>query len=75
MLYNWEKALVFDFSYIGRVRADVALPQVIKTVEHKAWQVPGFPIPKALHLVVVKMLQDRLKNGVLEYCDSLYQNP
>jgi hypothetical protein len=44
-------------------------------VEHKAWQVPKFPIPKALHLVVVNMLRERLKNGVLKYCDGLYQNP
>ena len=53
MLYNQEKAIAFDFSHIGKVRSDVALPQIIKTVEHKAWQVPGFLIPKALHLVVV----------------------
>ena len=56
MLYNREKAIAFDFSHIGKVRSDVALPQIIKTVEHKAWQVPGFLIPKALHLVVVQML-------------------
>jgi hypothetical protein len=44
-------------------------------VKHKAWQVPGFPIPKALHLVVVGMLRERLKNGVLEYYDGPYRNP
>jgi hypothetical protein len=75
MLYNQEKALAFDFSHIGKVRLDVVLLQIIKTIEHKAWQVPRFLIPKALHLVVVKMLQEKLKNGVLKYCDSLYQNP
>jgi hypothetical protein len=47
---------------------------VIKTVKHKAWQVPGFPIPKVLHPIVVGMLRQRLKNSVLEYCDSLYRN-
>ena len=75
MLYNREKAIAFDFSHIGKVRSDVAPPQIIKTVEHKAWQVPGFPIPKALHPVVVQMLRERLKNGVLEYCDGPYRNP
>jgi hypothetical protein len=35
----------------------------------------GFLIPKALHLVVVGMLRERLKNKVLEYCNSPYQNP
>jgi hypothetical protein len=56
MLYNREKVLAFDFSHCGKIHPDVAPPQVIKTVEHKAWQVPGFPVPKALVPVVVKML-------------------
>src|SRR5438045_4389827 len=66
MLYNREKALAFDFLHCGKICSEVALPQVIKTVEHKAWQVPGFPVPKALVPIVMKMLQERLKNGVLE---------
>jgi len=44
-------------------------------VPHKAWQVPGFLIPKALHPVVVRMLWERLKNRVLKYCDGPYRNP
>jgi hypothetical protein len=75
VLYNREKALAFDFSHIGKVKPDVAPPQIIKTVEHKAWQVPGFPIPKALLPVVIRMLQERLKNGILEYGDGPYRNP
>jgi hypothetical protein len=75
VLYNREKALAFDFSHIGKVRPDVAPLQIIKTVEHKAWQVPGFPIPKALLPVVIRMLQERLKNGILEYSDGPYRNP
>ena len=75
MLYNQEKVIAFDFSEIGKVKLDVALPQVIKTVKHNAWQVPGFPIPKALHPTVVGMLRERLKNSVLEYCNSPYRNP
>ena len=75
VLYNQERALAFDFSYCGKVRPNVAPPQVIKTIEHKAWQVPGFPLPKALVPTVVEMLQERLKNGVLKYCDGPYWNP
>src|ERR1700730_1159974 len=75
MLYNREKALAFDFSEIGKVKPDVAPPQVIKTVKYKAWQVPRFPIPKALHSTVVGILWERLKNSVLEYCNRLYRNP
>jgi len=75
MLYNREKAIAFDFSHIRKVRPEVAPPQVIKTVEHKAWQVPGFPIPRALQPIAIEMLRERLKNGVLEYCDGPYRNP
>jgi len=75
MCYNREKAFAFDFTEIGRVRTDVAPPQIIKTVEHKAWQVPGFPIPKALIPTVVTMLRKRLGSGVLEYCEGPYRNP
>lgn len=75
MLHYREGALAFDFSHCSRIREEVAPPQVIKTVEHKAWQAQSFPIPKALTEVVSNMLRDRLKAGVLEYCDGLYRNP
>jgi hypothetical protein len=74
MLYNREKALAFDFSYCGMVRREVAPPQVIKTVEHKAWQCPGFPIPKALLLTAIEMLKARIARGVLEYRHRPYRN-
>ena len=53
---------------------EVALPQVIRTVKHKAWQVLGFPIPKALIPIIYKMFQERLQAGVLELCYRPYQN-
>jgi hypothetical protein len=36
MLYNQEKAFVFDFLHIRKVKLNVVLPQIIKTVKHKA---------------------------------------
>ena len=36
MLYNREKALAFNFLHCGKVCPEVTLPQIIKTVEHKA---------------------------------------
>lgn len=45
MLFNREAALACDFSEVGRVKRKVASPQKIRTVEHTAWQVPGFRIP------------------------------
>ena len=75
MLYNREKAITFNYLHCGKVCPEVALPQIIKMVEHKAWQVPGFPVLKALILTVVDLLKLRLKYGILEYCNGLYQNP
>ena len=75
LLYNREKALAFDFSHCGTVRPEVAPPQEIRTVEHDAWQVKNFPVPKALVGTVVDMLRERLSTGVLEYCYGPYRNP
>ena len=74
MLYNWEKAIAFNFLHIKKVRLEVVPPQVIKTIKHKAQQVPSFSIPRALQLIAIKMLRERLKNGVLKYYDSPYRN-
>src|SRR6266487_6274644 len=57
------------------VYPEVALLQVIRTVKHKAWQVLGFLIPKALIPIIYKMFQERLQAGVLELYYRLYQNP
>ena len=75
MLFNREKVLAFDFSHCGTVITEVAPPQEIRTVPHKAWQVLNFPIPKALVLVVIEMLRERIKNGLLKYCHGPYRNP
>ena len=66
---------MFNYLHCRKVCPEVALPQVIRTVEHKAWQVPGFPVPKVLVLILVDLLKLRLKHGILEYCDRLYHNP
>ena len=60
MLFNREKAIAFDYTHCRKVRLEVALPQVIKTIKHKAWQVPSFPIPKALTPTMVELLKLRL---------------
>ena len=75
MLYNREKALAFDFSQLGRVSRDVAPPQVIKTIPHKAFQAPSFPIPKALIPLAIKMFKDRIDSGRLEPSEGPYRNP
>ena len=75
MLYNREAVLAWDFTEMGKVKKEVAPAQKIQTIEHKAWQVSGFQIPKALSSTVIDMLQERLKMGVIEPCHSPYRNP
>lgn len=60
---------------MGKVKKKVALAQKIRNIEHKVRQIPGFQILKALSPMVIKMLQERLKMGVIEPTYSLYQNP
>ncbi len=36
ILFNREAALVWDFSYLGKVNLEVALLQKIKTIEYEA---------------------------------------
>jgi hypothetical protein len=74
ILYNREAALAWDFTYCGRVRPEVVLPQKIKTVPYKVWQVLSFPIPRALKGKVIKMLNDRIKRGMLERSEGPYRN-
>ncbi len=74
MLYNREKVLAFDFSYLERVSHDVALLQVIKMIPHKAWQASRLWVPRALLPVAVDIFQKRLKHEVLEHGDSPYRN-
>ena len=75
MLINHEVAIAFDWTECSQIHEDVSPPLVIKTVEHEAWQEPNFPVPKALLPVVLEILRDRLKKGVLEYCEGPYRNP
>ena len=75
MLYNREAALAWDFTEMGKIKPEVAPPQRIRTVEHKAWQIPGFQIPKALAPTVIDMLEERLRMGVIEPCNGPYRNP
>ena len=75
MFYRREAALSWTFDEIGKVRPEVAPDQEIRTVEHKAWQVPSFPVPRALNQKVIEMLRKRIRNGLLEPCHGPYRNP
>ena len=72
MLYNREVVLAWDFTKMEKVRRKVAPLQKIQTVDHKAWQVPGFQISKALISIVIDMLKKRLKMRVIEPYHGFY---
>jgi hypothetical protein len=75
MLYNREAALAWEWPEIGRLKEEVAPPSVIRMVPHTPWQHPGFNVPRALRPTVVEMIDERLKQGLLEPCHGPYRNP
>ena len=56
MLFYQKKALAFNFTYRGKVKLEVLPPQIIETIKHKAWQSPGFPVPKALLFTIIEII-------------------
>ena len=53
----------------------MCLPIKIRTILHKAWQYPGFNIPRSLERVVLEKVRDRLDASILEPCYGPYRNP
>lgn len=74
VLFRREKALAWGFDELGKIREEIAPPYVIKTRQHKAWQAKNIPIPAPLRDRVIKILQDRIKAGILEESHSPYRN-
>ena len=60
MFHNQEKAIAFLFKEMGMIKSDVAPPQKIRTIPHKAWQSQRFAILKALISTVTEMLRECL---------------
>ena len=75
VLFNREGALAWEFSEMGRIKEEVAPPQVIRTIPHEAWQAKNFHTPKALEKKVIELVLDRVRKGVLEGCHGPYRNP
>ena len=75
LIINRKGAIAFDQKEVRKIYKDVSPLILIKTILHKAQQEKNFPCLKALMLVVVKMLLERLDRGVLEKCNRPYKNP
>jgi hypothetical protein len=74
MLFNREIALFWDFIEKDSVRSKVTSFMKIRTMSHEAWQILEFQILKALTEIVAKMIKNRIKNDVLEFCYEFYRN-
>lgn len=75
ILFNREAALAWDFPECGRLRKEVAPEQVIRTVEHQAWQEGSMRIPRGLTTQCIELLRARIKRGILEESHASYRNP
>ncbi|KAJ9481739.1 hypothetical protein VN97_g11725 [Penicillium thymicola] len=75
LLIKREGVLAWSWEHIGRVHDEVYSPQKIRTIEHEAWQHPGFQVPRALTSKIIEMLQDRQQKGSMEPCHGPYRNP
>ena len=64
----------WDFIELGKIRPEVVPPQVIRTVPHTAWQARSFHVPKALEGKDIKLMNNRIKKGILKFCSEPYRN-
>jgi hypothetical protein len=74
MLFNREVAFFWNFIEKDSIRSKVTSRMKIRTMSHEAWQIFEFQILKALTKIVAKMMRNRIKDDVLEFCYELYRN-
>jgi hypothetical protein len=69
-----EKALAFDESERGNFSEEYFSPYIIPTVPHIPWVQKNAPIPPGIREDVIKILKNKIANGVLERCQSAYRS-
>ena len=74
ILYNREKALVWNFSKIKTISKKMNSSIQIRTISHETWQIFDFSILKTLMNEVKKMIRERLAIEILKYCHEFYRN-
>ena len=74
MLYKRKIILIWNFSEIDKVRSEIMKDQKIRIISHKTWQTSDFSVSKALKLIIIKMLQERINADLLEFNFDLYRN-
>jgi hypothetical protein len=74
MLFNREIAFFWNFIEKDLIRSKITSFMKIRTMSHEIWQIFEFQIFKALIEIVAKMIKNRIKNDVIEFCYKLYRN-
>ena len=69
-----DATLAFDESQRGNFSEEYFSPYIIPTVPHVPWVQKNTPVPPGIKDQVIEILKDKIKNGVLEHCQSSYRS-
>ena len=74
ILYEFEGVLAFEDSEMGCLHESIEPPVVVHTVPHVPWQQRNLRLPKAMQEAAMKIIQEKLENGTLEYSQGPYHS-
>jgi hypothetical protein len=69
-----ERALAFDESERGLLKATYAAPYKFATVPHTPWQLKPMHIPPAIRQQLIDLLKERLRTGLYERAQGGYSS-
>ena len=69
-----EAGIAWDASERGNFRKDYFDPVIILTIEHIPWVEWNIPILPSIHNEVIRILKEKIRVGVYERSNSLYQS-
>ena len=74
ILFEYEGAIAFDDSEMGRLNPEIEPPVVIHTVPHVPWQQQNLRLPRAMQQEATKHVREKLENGQLEFSQGPYRS-
>lgn len=74
ILFEYEGAVAFDESEMGLLNPSIEPPIVIPTVPHTPWQQQNLRLPKAVQDAATAHVQEKLREGILEFSQGLYRS-
>jgi hypothetical protein len=75
VLAEQNQAIAFNESERGLLKEPYGLPYIILVVERKPWQKKKIPIPEAKMEKYIRILRERVCNGLYEQSTSSYTSP